>query len=47
VMRFDNRQVLLETDAVLESILNRLQARHPHPNPLPPVGEGAIPRTSP
>jgi very-short-patch-repair endonuclease len=47
VMRFDNRQVLLETDAVLESILNQLQARHPHPNPPPQVGEGAKSRTSP
>jgi very-short-patch-repair endonuclease len=47
VMRFDNRQVLLETAAVLSSILMRLQARHPHPNPLPQAGEGAISRTSP
>ncbi|NHK97100.1 endonuclease domain-containing protein [Rubrivivax benzoatilyticus] len=41
VLRFDNRQVLAETDAVLAVILERLQARSPHPNPLPQAGEGA------
>ena len=46
VMRFDNRQALLETDSVLTSILMRLQAGSPHPNPLPPAGEGVKPRTS-
>jgi very-short-patch-repair endonuclease len=47
VMRFDNRQVLLETDAVLSSILMRLQGGHPHPNPLPQVGEGVQPSPLP
>ena len=41
VLRFDNRQVLAETDAVLAVIMERLQARSPHPNPLPQAGEGA------
>jgi very-short-patch-repair endonuclease len=41
VMRFDNRQALSETDAVLSAILGWLVAHHPHPNPLPPAGEGA------
>ena len=47
VLRFDNRQALFETEAVLDSIRQHLQARHPHPNPLPPAGEGAKPRKSP
>ena len=46
VMRFDNRQVLLEADAVLSSILMRLQGDRPHPNPLPQAGEGDKTRTS-
>ena len=41
VLRFDDRQALLETQAVLEVIHDWLVARHPHPNPLPPAGEGA------
>ena len=41
VLRVDNRQMLNETDAVLQVILNHLSARHPHPNPLPRAGEGA------
>jgi adenine-specific DNA-methyltransferase len=40
VLRFDNRQALVETDAVLEHILRWLVAHHPHPNPLPQAGEG-------
>jgi very-short-patch-repair endonuclease len=40
VLRFDNRQVLIETDAVLETILIALEGPSPHPNPLP-EGEGA------
>jgi len=41
VLRFDDRQALLETQAVLQVIHDWLVARHPHPNPLPPAGEGA------
>jgi very-short-patch-repair endonuclease len=41
VLRFDDRQALLETDGVLESILQRLETPRPHPNPLPQAGEGA------
>ena len=40
VLRFDDRQVLIETEAVLQVILDWLCAKHPHPNPLPPAGEG-------
>ena len=44
VLRFDNRQALAETEAVLTVILHWLdQARsspHPHPSPLPRAGEG-------
>ena len=41
VLRFDNRQVLSETDAVLAAIHQRLHANSPHPSPLPQAGEGA------
>jgi adenine-specific DNA-methyltransferase len=41
VLRFDDRQALLETDAVLQVIQRRLAMRHPHPSPLPQAGEGA------
>ncbi len=37
VLRFDNRQVLTETGAVLQMVFERL--KDPHPNPLP-EGEG-------
>ena len=40
VLRFTDREALLETDAVLHAILNWLQANRPHPSPLPPAGEG-------
>ena len=40
VLRFDNGQVLRETEAVLASIHNYLKPHHPHPNPLPQAGEG-------
>lgn len=40
VVRFDNRAVLTEMEAVLQSLLGSLDAGHPHPNPLPPAGEG-------
>ena len=39
VMRFTDREALTERDAVLTQVL---QSHHPHPNPLPPAGEGAI-----
>jgi very-short-patch-repair endonuclease len=42
VLRFDDRQALLETDGVLETILDRLETPRPHPNPLPRAGEGAL-----
>ena len=41
VLRFDNRQVLTETDAVLVAIDDWLRGHHPHPCPLPRAGEGA------
>jgi very-short-patch-repair endonuclease len=41
VLRFDDRQALLEREGVLTSILSWLHAHHPHPNPLPQAGEGA------
>jgi very-short-patch-repair endonuclease len=40
VLRFDNRQVLAETEAVLQAIHDWLRSQRPHPNPLPQVGEG-------
>ncbi len=39
-LRFTNREVLAETESVLTSILQWLDAHHPHPSPLPPAGEG-------
>jgi very-short-patch-repair endonuclease len=41
VLRFDDRQALLETDGVLAAILLRLEMPRPHPSPLPQAGEGA------
>ncbi|MDE2093464.1 MAG: DUF559 domain-containing protein [Burkholderiales bacterium] len=41
VMRFDDRQALTELEGVLTSILDWLDTRRPHPNPLPQAGEGA------
>lgn len=42
VLRFWNNEVLTQTDAVLARILQALQdGAAPHPNPLPPAGEGA------
>jgi very-short-patch-repair endonuclease len=43
VLRFDNRQALVETNAVLEQILLWLETPRPHPNPLPQAREGAHP----
>ena len=42
VLRFDDRQALVESEAVLQAILNWLQTTHPHPNPLPQAGEGVV-----
>ena len=42
VLRFDNRQVLVQTEEVLAAIHRwLLDHQHPHPNPLPQAGEGA------
>jgi len=41
VLRFTDREALLETDAVLTCILEWLTAHPPHPSPLPQAGEGA------
>ena len=40
VLRFSNREVLGETDSVLQVIRERLLGSHPHPGPLPQAGEG-------
>ena len=40
VLRFDDRQALTETDAVLEHVLHWLVTHYPHPNPLRQAGEG-------
>ena len=42
VLRFSDREVLTETDAVVQAIHTWLAAHrtHPHPNPLPQAGEG-------
>jgi adenine-specific DNA-methyltransferase len=40
VLRFTDREVLTERDAVLTRILDWLHQHHPHPNPLPQAGEG-------
>ena len=41
VLRFWNNEVLTQTDAVRERILQALQEDSPHPSPLPRAGEGA------
>ncbi|NVM91844.1 adenine-specific DNA-methyltransferase [Variovorax sp. SG517] len=41
VLRFWNHEVLTQTDAVRERILQALQEHSPHPSPLPQAGEGA------
>jgi adenine-specific DNA-methyltransferase len=40
VLRFNDREALVERDAVLARILDWLHIHHPHPNPLPQAGEG-------
>jgi very-short-patch-repair endonuclease len=47
VLRFDDRQVLQESEAVLASIRQWLVSRHPHPSPLPQAGEGAKQKDTP
>jgi len=41
VLRFWNNEVLTQTDAIRERILQALQEDNPHPSPLPQAGEGA------
>ena len=41
VLRFDDRQALLETDGVLETILHRLEDAPPSPQPSPARGRGS------
>ena len=40
VLRFTDREALMEIDAVLQALKNWLDSKFPHPNPLPPAGEG-------
>lgn len=40
VLRFWNHEVLKQTEAVLQAILNFLEGKNPHPGPLPRAGEG-------
>ena len=40
VLRFTDREALMERDGVLTRILDWLHIHHPHPSPLPPAGEG-------
>ncbi len=40
VIRFWNNEMLQQTEAVLESILEALIQACPHPSPLPQAGEG-------
>ena len=46
VLRFTNREALVETEAVLNVVHAWLVANRPHPNPLPQAGEGANPHPS-
>ena len=45
VIRFWNDVVLTRMDEVLAEILRQLEL-HPHPNPLPPAGEGEMAQTT-
>ena len=47
VLRFDNRQVLTERGAGLQTIHEWLVSHDPHPNPLPQAGEGAEDKETP
>ena len=42
VLRFTDREALVEREGVLTRILDWLHIHHPHPNPLPQAGEGAM-----
>ncbi|TMH30258.1 MAG: DUF559 domain-containing protein [Betaproteobacteria bacterium] len=45
VLRFTDREALIERDAVMARVLDWLTLHHPHPNPLPQAGEGvALPK---
>ena len=44
VLRFDNRQMLEQTESVLSVIHQWLRSNHSHPKPLPPAGEGVNPQ---
>ena len=44
VMRFWNHEILTMQEAVRERIWIGLHENHPHPDPLPPAGEGETPR---
>ena len=46
VIRFWNNEVLQQTEAVLESILEALIQACPHPSPLPQAGEGEVHRAA-
>lgn len=43
VLRFGDREALIEREGVLTAILDCLHRHHPHPNPFPRAGEGAKP----
>ena len=45
VLRYTDRQMLIEREAVLASIHAWLVEHHPHPDPLPRAGEGASQET--
>ena len=47
VLRYTDREALAERDAVLMHILDWVHTHHPHPNPLPQAGEGAIHKDGP
>ena len=42
VLRFTDREALVEREGVLTRILDWLHIHHPHPHPLPQAGEGAM-----
>ena len=44
VLRFDDRQALVEREGVLTRIRDWLHSHRPHPSPLPQAGEGVDPK---